>query len=46
MESIAQLLGSSYYIQAVPTYLAMRCSDSKTNGRDCSDNGESVIPQC
>ncbi len=36
MESIAQLLGSSYYIQAVPTYLAMRCSDRKTNGRDCS----------
>ena len=44
MESIAQLLDSQHHIKTIPTYLAMRCSDRKTYGNECSICSE-VCPQ-
>ena len=36
ISTITDLLSTKYYINAVPTYQAMRCSDRKTNGEDCT----------
>ncbi len=44
METIVQMLAGRYVINAIPTYLAMRCSARKTNGDECQICAD-VCPQ-